>query len=75
MTPRDMIVPADEMLPATTAVAPAWAVWRARSVSWLTTCADKWAALADYEELSRLSDQQLEQRGLRRDTLARDLGS
>jgi hypothetical protein len=74
MTTRDMIVPAEEMLPATTAVAPAWAVWRAHLVSWFTTCANKWGALAAYEELSRLSDQQLEQRGLRRDTLARDLG-
>jgi hypothetical protein len=69
-----MIVPAEEMLPATTVVAPAWAVWRARLVTWFTACANKWDALAAYEELSRLSDQQLEQRGLRRDTLARDLG-
>jgi hypothetical protein len=69
MTMRDMIAPAE------VAIAPAWAVWRARLVSWFTTCADKWAAMAAFEELSRLSDAQLEHRGLRSDTLARDLGS
>jgi hypothetical protein len=31
------------------------------------------ATVAAYEELSRLSDAQLEHRALRRDTLARDL--
>jgi hypothetical protein len=61
------------MMSATTAAAPAWAVWRARSVTWLTRCADQWAAQAAYEELSRLSDARLEQQGLRRDTLARTL--
>ena len=69
-----MIVPAQEMMvPATTAAGPAWAVWRARLVAWFRRCADQWAAVAAYEELFRLSDARLEQRGLCRDTLARDL--
>jgi hypothetical protein len=42
-------------------------------VNWFTKCADQWAAQAAYEELSRLSDARLEQQGLPRDTLARDL--
>ena len=75
MTTRDMIVPVEGILPATSAAAPAWAAWRARLVSWFAASADKWGALAAYEELSRLSDAQLAQRGLRRDTLARDLGA
>jgi hypothetical protein len=75
MNTRDMIATAEAMMPATTATAPTWADWRARLISWFTRCADEWAALAAYEELSRLSDAQLEQRGLRRDTLARDLSA
>jgi hypothetical protein len=39
----------------------------------MTTCADYHAAAARYEELSRLSDAELERRGLSRDRLARDL--
>jgi hypothetical protein len=39
----------------------------------MTTCADYYAAAARYEELSRLSDGELERRGLSRDRLARDL--
>jgi len=75
MTMRDMIAPTEETLVlATMAIAPAWAAWRARLVSWFTSCADKWAAMAAFEELSRLSNAQLEHRGLRSDTLARDLG-
>jgi hypothetical protein len=74
MHTRDMTAPAVEMMmPATTAAVPAWAVWRARLVNWFTRCADQWAAQAAYEELSRLSDERLEQQGLPRDTLARDL--
>jgi len=46
---------------------------RARLVAWVKTCADHYAAAVAYEELSRLSDAQLEHRGLSRDILARDL--
>jgi hypothetical protein len=74
MHTRDMTAPAAEMMmPATTAAAPAWAVWRARLVNWFTSCADQWAAQSAYEELSRLSDARLEQQGLSRDTLVRTL--
>jgi hypothetical protein len=73
MHTRDITAPAVEMMPATTAAVPAWAVWRARLVNWLTKCADQWAAQAAYEELSRLSDARLEQQGLSRDTLVRTL--
>ena len=46
---------------------------RARLASWVKTCADYYAAAAAYDDLSRLSDTQLEHRGLSRDILARDL--
>jgi hypothetical protein len=45
----------------------------ANIAAWMTTCADYHAAAARYEELSRLSDAELERRGLSRDRLARDL--
>src|SRR5262245_35098018 len=46
---------------------------RARLFAWVMTCADKYAAAAAYDDLSRLSDTQLSHRGLSRDILARDL--
>ncbi len=61
------------MSPATVDASPPWAVWRASLAVWLNRCADQWEAAVAYEELSRLSDAQLQHRGLRRDTLARDL--
>jgi len=73
MPTRDMTASAIEMVPATMAAGPAWAVWRARLVNCLTKCADQLAAQAAYEELSRLSDARLEQQGLSRDTLVRTL--
>ena len=42
-------------------------------VQWLRTCAEHYAAAAAYDDLSRLSDTQLQHRGLSRDILARDL--
>lgn len=52
--------------------------FRARSVIataaiWLESCANAYAAVALYANLSRLSDAELQRRGLARDTLARDL--
>lgn len=45
--------------------------------AWLATvvrtCAAHWAAAAAYEQLSGLSNAELNRRGLSRDTLARDL--
>ena len=46
------------------------AVWLSE---WFDSCADHYAAARMYESLSRLSDAQLEHRGLCRATLAQDL--
>ena len=46
------------------------AVWLSE---WFDSCADHYAAARMYESLSRLSDAQLEHRGLSRATLAQDL--
>lgn len=40
---------------------------------WIATAADYCAAAAVYEQLSNLSDAELERRGLSRSTLARDV--
>jgi hypothetical protein len=40
---------------------------------WATTGADYFVVVGAYEELSRLSDQELHRRGLKRETLARDV--
>ena len=42
-------------------------------ITWLRTCADYYDAAMTYEDLSRLSNAELERRGLSRDTLARDV--
>ncbi len=42
---------------------------------WLRTCAHYHEAAATYEDLARLSNAELSRRGLRRDTLARDVCS
>ena len=44
----------------------------ARSATCASTCADYYAAASLYEELRGLSDAELRNRGLSRDTLARD---
>ena len=41
--------------------------------AWMQSCADYWAAAALYESLRKLSDSELQKRGLSRDTLARDV--
>jgi hypothetical protein len=46
---------------------------RKRISVWATTSADYFAAAGAYEELSRLSDQELQRRGFSRATLARDV--
>ena len=45
----------------------------AKAAIWLESCANAYAAVALYANLSRLSDAELQRRGLARDTLARDL--
>jgi hypothetical protein len=47
----------------------------ARVVAWTRNCADYRAAAAAYDDLSRLSDAQLNRRGLSREILARDLSN
>jgi hypothetical protein len=53
------------------------AVWlgslAAHMAAWFGTCRDYYAAAAIYQELSRLSDAELQRRGLNRATLAWDL--
>jgi hypothetical protein len=44
-----------------------------RIADWITTAADYYAASAMYEQLSRLSDAELERRGLSRANLGRDV--
>jgi hypothetical protein len=44
-----------------------------RIADWLATAADYYAAAAIYEQLSRLSDAELQRRGLSRANLARDV--
>jgi hypothetical protein len=44
-----------------------------RASEWVTTCADYYAAASTYEQLSRLSDAELQRRRLSRDNLARDV--
>jgi hypothetical protein len=46
---------------------------RGRVSVWATTGADYFAAAGAYQDLSRLSDQELHRRGLSRTTLARDV--
>ena len=41
--------------------------------AWVQSCADYWAAATLYDSLRRLSDSELQKRGLSRDTLARDI--
>ncbi len=46
---------------------------RERISVWATTGADYFAAAGAYQDLSRMSDQELQRRGLSRATLARDV--
>ena len=44
-----------------------------RVADWARTCADYYDASGTYEQLSRLSDAELQRRGLSRESLARDV--
>lgn len=46
---------------------------RVGTLRWIRTAADHYAAAAAYEQLSRLSDAELQRRGLSRACLARDI--
>jgi hypothetical protein len=50
-----------------------WTGALADTVTWADTCADYYAAVAMYEQLSALSDAELTRRGLSRATLAHDV--
>ena len=47
--------------------------WAHTCADYVNTCADYYAAAAMYEQLSRLSNAELERRGLNRATLAQDV--
>jgi hypothetical protein len=75
MNMHESFVSSQEMLsPATVPARSAW-FGRLRSAlrTWLKRCAVNYAAAASYEDLSRLSDAELNHRGLSRDILVRDL--
>src|SRR5262245_14954174 len=62
--------------PAADKVAPVAArltLWGRGIVRWIDAFADYYAAAALYEHLRRLSDAELQRRGLSRETLARDV--
>jgi hypothetical protein len=61
-------------MPVKTCAIVAWARTLLASIeAWATTCADYFSAATLYEELSKLSNAEIEQRGMERSTLARDL--
>jgi hypothetical protein len=67
----------DQQLPRTSSVSPVEQsarapVWSALT-AWIRACGDAYVASAIYEDLSRLSDAELQRRGLSRENLARDV--
>ncbi len=75
MTMHEAFSPTDTAFSSRAAASPSNWIRLAglRIVTWATTCADYYAAATMYEQLSRLSDPELERRGLTRATLARDV--
>ena len=74
MNMHESFAPVDATFSAVAPTRPSWiGLLRATLTRWLKKCADNYAAAADYESLSRLSDTELRHRGLSRDILARDL--
>jgi len=67
--------PPVEATSCATTPAPAGRARRLRTwiSNWFRACADYYAAAATYEQLSRLSDAELQRRGLTRARLARDV--
>lgn len=67
----------DQHLPRTSSVSPAEQSARASGWSalaaWIRACGDAYVASAIYEDLSRLSDAELQRRGLSRENLAREV--
>ena len=54
-------------------IAQAMRSMAAEASAWIETCADYYAAASIYERLSKLSDAELNRRGLSRATLAADI--
>jgi len=75
MTMHEAFAPTDTAFSSSTAASLSNWIRLAglRIVTWATACADYYAAAAMYEQLSRLSNAELERRGLTRATLARDV--
>ena len=67
----------DQHLPRTSSVSSAKQSARASGwlalTAWIRACGDAYVASAIYEDLSRLSDAELQRRGLSRENLARDV--
>lgn len=66
----------DQHLPRTSSVSPEQSArasgWSALA-AWIRACGDAYVASAIYEDLSRLSDAELQRRGLSRENLAREV--
>ncbi len=67
----------DQQLPRTSSVSPVEqparaSVWSALA-AWVRACGDAYVASAIYADLSRLSDAELQRRGLSREDLAREV--
>ena len=73
MTIDALFARADSLNEAKPPLAARIAALKAYVAMCLETWADKYAAAAAYDGLSRLSDVELHRRGLSRDTLARDI--
>ena len=75
MTMRDHLLPAEAARPDASPLklSDLSASLRARLTDWIATAADYYTAEAVYEQLSRLSDVELQRRGHPRATLAWDI--
>jgi hypothetical protein len=75
MTMHEALSPTDSAPSSGAAASPSNWIRLAglRIVTWAITCAEYYAAATMYEQLSRLSDPELERRGFTRATLARDV--
>ena len=74
MIMHDNLLPAEAARPnASQSLRSAFSSLAHRVADWITTAADYYEAAAIYEQVSRLSDAELNRRGLSRATLARDI--
>jgi hypothetical protein len=72
-TTQDLSVGAGKRAASRRSIGRLWRSIREGTSMWARTGADYFAAAGAYEDLSRLSDQELQRRGLSRTTLARDV--